>query len=100
MEAGEQIVVGVNEFIVEDEIDLEPLKVDPAIEELQRTRLVELRQKRDSVKTAELLAQLDSAARGQENMMPLFIECMQEYITLGEICAVLRSVWGEYQPGI
>ena len=100
VEAGEQIVVGVNEFMVEDEIDLEPLKVDPAIEEQQRTRLVELRQKRDSAKTAELLSQLDSAARGQENMMPLFIECVQKDLTLGEICAVLRSVWGEYQPGI
>jgi len=99
VEAGEEIVVGVNDFIIDDEIDLEPLKVDPAIEEQQRTRLIELRQKRDSGKTAELLTQLDTAARGQENMMPLFIESVENDITLGEICGVLRSAWGEYQPG-
>ncbi len=44
-----------------------------------------------------MLGQLDSAARGQENLMPLFIECMENNLTLGEVCGVLRRVWGEYQ---
>ena len=98
VESGEQVVVGVNEFQVAEEIDLEQLKVDPAIEEGQRDRLANLRVRRDSTKTDELLSQLDSAARGDENLVPLFVECVENGLTLGEICDVLRDVWGEYEP--
>ena len=48
-------------------------------------------------KIAELRAHLESAAKGSENLMPLFIECVENDITLGEICNTLRGVWGEYQ---
>jgi len=57
-----------------------------------------LRANRDSARANELLAQLDTAARGHENLMPLFITCVENDLTLGEICGVLRKVWGEYQP--
>ncbi len=98
MEHKEEIVVGVNAFHVEEQIELERLKVDPSIELNQRTRLAELRARRDAAKASELLARLESTARSSENLMPLFVECVEHDLTLGEICNVLRGVWGEYNP--
>ncbi len=100
VESGEQIVVGMNAFQVEESSDLERLKVDPAIEEGQRLRLAAVRARRDAARAAELLGRLDTAARGSENLMPLFIECVEHDVTLGEICGVLRKTWGEYQPPV
>ena len=96
IERGEQVVVGVNQFTVEEEITLERLSVDPAIEIGQRERLKQLREERDNNKVDELLGKLVNAAKGTENLMPLFIECVENDITLGEICNTLRGVWGEY----
>jgi len=96
IERGEQVLVGVNQFTVEEEITLERLKVDPAIELGQRERLKQLREKRDQKVVDELLGKLVSAAKGTENLMLLFIECVENDITLGEICNSLRGVWGEY----
>jgi methylmalonyl-CoA mutase N-terminal domain/subunit len=98
IERGEQIVVGVNRFQIDEKLELERLKVDPAIEMAQRQRLAELRTRRDNLRVQELLAQLETAARGEAALMPLFIECVENDITLGEICNTLRRVWGEYQP--
>ncbi len=98
IERGEQIVVGVNRFQIEEHIELEPLRVDPAIEQSQRRRLFALRARRDARRVAELRAHLEAAARGDENLMPLFIECVENDLTLGEICDTLRGVWGEYEP--
>ncbi len=98
IEKGEEIVVGVNDFSIKEEIELESLKVDPQVEENQKARLEALRQKRDSGRVQDLLSQLDAAARGDAPLMPLFIACAEHKVTLGEICNVLREVWGEYQP--
>ena len=98
VENGEQTVVGVNAFQTQEKIELERLAVDPQIEKNQCTRLAELRAHRDAARTNELITRLDSAACGKENLMPLFIECVENSLTLGEICTVLRRVWGEYQP--
>jgi len=98
VENGEQTVVGVNAFQTQEKIELERLAVDPQIEKNQCARLAELRARRDADRTNELIARLDSTARGKENLMPLFIECVENSLTLGEICTVLRRVWGEYQP--
>jgi methylmalonyl-CoA mutase, N-terminal domain len=57
-----------------------------------------VRSRRDPVRTAELLEILGTAARGNENLMPIFVNCVEQDITLGEICGVLRRIWGEYQP--
>ncbi|MGQ9851149.1 MAG: acyl-CoA mutase large subunit family protein [Aggregatilineaceae bacterium] len=102
VERGEQIVVGVNAFTAEGEESarLEILRVDPAIEAAQRERLARLRAERDNVRVRELLAHLETAARGTDNLMPLFITCVENDVTLGEICGVLRSVFGEYRPSI
>ncbi|MEP0807486.1 MAG: methylmalonyl-CoA mutase family protein [Chloroflexota bacterium] len=96
IERGEQVVVGVNQFQVEEELTLERLKVDPAIELRQKERLRELRKSRDGERVASLLGRVADAAKGGENLMPLFIECVENDITLGEICNTLRGVWGEY----
>lgn len=96
IERGEQVVVGVNQFTVDEEITLERLRVDPAIELGQRERLKRLRETRDQRLAEELLGKLKSAASGNDNLMPLFIECVENDVTLGEICNTLRAVWGEY----
>ncbi|MDL1911011.1 methylmalonyl-CoA mutase [Chloroflexi bacterium CFX6] len=96
VERGEQVVVGVNQFQVEEEMTLERLKVDPAIEAAARERLKQLRESRDRRLAEGLLGKLKSAAGGSENLMPLFIECVENDVTLGEICNTLREVWGEY----
>ncbi len=98
IENRQNIVVGVNAFQTEDKVDLERLSVDPAIEANQVESLREYRSKRDSLKVAELMNQLEKTARGSDNLMPLFIECVENRLTLGEICGILRGVWGEYHP--
>jgi len=96
IEKKEDIVVGVNQFQVEEEMTLERLKVDPAIELGQREKLSALRKTRNAKRVDELLGKLKVAATGAENLMPLFIECVENDITLGEICNTLRGAWGEY----
>jgi methylmalonyl-CoA mutase N-terminal domain/subunit len=98
-EAGEQVIVGVNRFVVDEEsTQLERLVVDPAIEAGQRERLAALRARRDDERVRALLACIASAARGNENLVPLFVEAVENDVTLGEICGVLRDIWGEYRP--
>jgi len=98
IELGESIVVGMNAYQVDEKLELDRLLVDPSIEAEQRARLTSLRTNRDNTKVAELLALLEKAALGKDNLMPVFIECVENHITLGELCAVLRKTWGEYQP--
>lgn len=98
VETKEQIVVGLNAFETEETLQLERLRVDPAIEAAQRAKLTELRSKRDACKAAEMLALLEKTARSSENLMPVLVACVEAEITLGEVCGVLRNVWGEYQP--
>jgi methylmalonyl-CoA mutase N-terminal domain/subunit len=97
VESGEQVVVGVNMFENREDLQLERLKVDPRIEQGQKNRLAEVREKRAPAKVSELLSKLESTAKGTDNLMPMFIECVENDITLGEICGVLRKIWGEYQ---
>ena len=99
VERQEQVVVGVNKFVSAEEINgLTRLAVDPAIEAHQRERLAALRARRDNERVNELLSCIESTAQSEDNLMPLFIEAVENDVTLGEICGVLRAVWGEYQP--
>jgi methylmalonyl-CoA mutase N-terminal domain/subunit len=100
VESKQQIVVGLNAFQVEESADLERVRSNPAVEQNQRARLGVLRKNRDNEKVANLLKDLEIAARGTDNLMPGFILCVENDITLGEICGVLRNVWGEYQPPV
>ncbi len=98
LEEGEQVVVGVNRFVETEETPIELLHLDPAIEENQRQRLAELRAARDNERVSALRSQLSQAAQSNDNLMPLLIECVENDVTLGEICHTLREVWGEYRP--
>ncbi len=100
VESGEQIIVGVNRFTADETHEPDILRVDPAIEAAQCARLAELRARRDSARVAELRGRLETAARGSDNLMPLFIECVENDVTLGEICHTLRGVFGEYRPSV
>lgn len=97
LENNEDIVVGVNKFMVDEKIELESLKLDSKIESEQRERLAALRAGRDNVLAEALLERLEKAAQGNDNMMPIIIECVENKLTLGEICGRLRKVWGEYR---
>ncbi|NLC12907.1 MAG: methylmalonyl-CoA mutase family protein [Chloroflexi bacterium] len=92
----EDIVVGVNKFQVKEEISLESLKIDPKIEQDQHERLAALRASRDAQMVDNLLNKLELAANSDANLMPIIIECVENKLTLGEICNRLRKVWGEY----
>jgi len=92
----EDIVVGVNKFQVKEEISLESLKIDPKIEQEQHERLAALRASRDPQLVEGLLDKLENAANSDTNLMPVIIECVENRLTLGEICNRLRKVWGEY----
>ena len=98
VEKKEQIVVGVNQFQVDEPVELERLAVDPALETAQRESLARLREGRNRELADQLLQRLGKAAGGDENLMPRFVECVEHDITLGEICNRLREVWGEYVP--
>jgi methylmalonyl-CoA mutase, N-terminal domain len=98
VEKKESVVVGVNAFEIKETMELERLKVDPAIEAGQKAKLAGLRARRDSIKVAELKSRLEAASKTRENLMPIFVECVESLLTLGEICGVLRKTWGEYQP--
>ncbi len=100
IEAGASTLVGVNKFQADESHQLEILRVDPAIEQAQRSRLVALRGRRDSGRAAELLGRLEVEARGDQNLLPLLTACVEADVTLGEICGVLRGVWGEYRPSV
>jgi methylmalonyl-CoA mutase N-terminal domain/subunit len=98
VERKETTVVGVNAFQVNETLDLDNLVGNTGLEAQQVARLAELRANRDPGRVSELMNRLDTAARGSEELMPLLIECADQSITLGEICGILRQVWGEYQP--
>ena len=98
IENKEQIIVGVNEFTIEEEKPLAVLRVDPEVGRRQVEKLKALRERRDSRRVTELLNRLREGARGSDNLMPDILECVEAYATLGEICDALRDVFGEHRP--
>lgn len=96
IEKGEHIVVGVNTFRVEDEREPKRHRVDPALAEKQIARLQAVRAGRDGERVRQTLAALKRAAEGSDNLMPPILDCVKAYCTIGEICGVLRGVFGEY----
>ncbi len=102
IEQRQQIIVGVNDYQLEEEsLEITQLKVDPAVEQRQRKKLADLRARRDGMRVSAMLSTIEQAARQPGvPLMPLLIEAVEADCTLGEICGVLRSVWGEYQPRV
>jgi methylmalonyl-CoA mutase N-terminal domain/subunit len=94
------IIVGVNDFTTDEPIDADLLRVDPAIEAEACQRLAILRANRDNEKVSTLRDQLAAAARSTDNLMPLIIACVDNDVTLGEVCHSLRAVFGEYRPAV
>src|SRR6266849_1915132 len=100
VEAKEQIVVGVNEFIAEEERSIPTLRIDPQIEREQVQRVQALRAKRDGGKTEAALAELQRRASTKENLLPAILGAVEAYATVGEISDTLRGVFGEYQESV
>ncbi|MBI4338904.1 MAG: methylmalonyl-CoA mutase family protein [Chloroflexi bacterium] len=98
VEAKKRVIVGVNEHVSEEPAIPEVLRVDPEQARRQVERLQQVRRSRDSGAVRSRLARLQEAARSAENTMPLVLECVEAYATLGEISDVLRGVWGEWRP--
>jgi len=92
-----RIIVGLNQFSTKEEIPIKTLRVNPAVEKKQSEQLQWLKRKRNVRKVKSVLAQLRHAAEHDENLMPIMIEAVRDYVTLGEICDVLREVYGEYR---
>jgi methylmalonyl-CoA mutase N-terminal domain/subunit len=99
VDEGDRTVVGVNQYVTESPPIAGLLRVDPAATAEQVERLKTLRRQRDNMAVQISLARLADAARSPEaNTIPLMMECVEKYATLGEICGVLRQVFGEYEP--
>ena len=100
VDAGEQVVVGVNRFETTDEKTIPTLRIDPEIERTQVARLQALRVRRDSVKTSAAVAEVERRARTTENLMPAIVNAVESYATVGEISDALRRAFGEYQESV
>ncbi len=97
VESKEQIVVGVNEFVIEEEPFRELLRIDEKVVAKQIERVRKLRQERNNKQVQKTLRELQIAARGTENLLPYIIQAVEAYATVGEISNALREVFGEYQ---
>ncbi len=100
VESGEQIVVGVNRFLAEEQRAIPTLRIDAEIERAQVARLQALRARRDSAKVRDSLAALERAAASNQNLLPLILSAVEAYATVGEISDALRRVFGEYQESV
>jgi len=97
VERKEKIVVGVNQFVSEEKHPIEILTIDESVARHQRQKLTELREKRDKARVQAALEALGSAAATDQNLMPYVLEGVRAYATLGEMCDVLRRVFGTYE---
>jgi methylmalonyl-CoA mutase N-terminal domain/subunit len=98
VEAKQRIVVGVNRYELDDEPDVEILRIDPALERKQVERVRAVRERRDAATVEGTLARLKAAAAREDvNLMPLLLDASRAYATLGEMCDALRTVWGVWR---
>ncbi len=97
VDSGEQVVVGVNMFTSEEEVEVKVLEIDEEIEKKQVRNLKRLKERRDNEKVKKALSQVQRVAQSEENIMPILIEAVKTYATVGEISDALREVFGEYR---
>ncbi len=101
IEKKERVIVGVNDYVIDEELRVPLLRVDEAGARHQIQRLQRVRQERDNVAVqAKLSAVRDAASRENANLMPVFVDAVKAYATLGEIMDVLRKTWGEYREPV
>ncbi|MDO8636320.1 MAG: methylmalonyl-CoA mutase family protein [Dehalococcoidia bacterium] len=96
----EQIVIGVNDYVAEEPISIPILKMDKASEKRHLDRLNRIRRERDQREVAQRLKALEQAAHGNENLMPYILDAVRAYATLGEVCGVMRGVFGEFKAPV
>jgi methylmalonyl-CoA mutase N-terminal domain/subunit len=97
VESGAKVIVGVNKFVVPEEGAPELFRIDDSIRQVQTEKLQSLKSRRNNEVVAALLQQLENAAHTTENLMPVVVEAVENYCTLGEIADTLRKVWGEHR---
>ena len=101
IESGDRIIVGVNKFQVEEDMsERKLLKVDASVGVNQIKKLRAMKENRDNVKVKDCLEAILKGAQGEENLMPLILDAVRHYATEGEICGVLRGVFGEYKENV
>jgi methylmalonyl-CoA mutase N-terminal domain/subunit len=100
VEREEQVIVGVNQYLSDENLKKDILKIDPIIEEKQRNKLGTLKRRRNSLAVEEALNELKKAALGSENLFPFILNAVKSYATLGEISNTLRDVFGEYTEAV
>jgi methylmalonyl-CoA mutase N-terminal domain/subunit len=98
VESGEQVVVGVNQYTIDEAEPVEILQLDPSIGRRQAERLARIRAERDEPSVKEALEDVRDAARGTDNLLPPMKEAFARMATLGEVCGLLREEWGVYRP--
>ncbi|MEI8099389.1 MAG: methylmalonyl-CoA mutase family protein [Sediminibacterium sp.] len=97
IEKVEKVIVGVNKFQITETNQIPSFKIDDSIQKVQSNKLAVLKNKRDAEKVHALLNKIETVARSNENLMPIVIEAVEHYCTLGEIADVLRKVFGEHK---
>ncbi len=101
IDEGKTVVVGMNKYVTDDELPVEILQIDEALERLQIEKTNRIKNERDSRKVKESLERVEEACRGEKNVMEPVIEAVMNYATLQEVCDVYRKVFGEYRdPGV
>jgi methylmalonyl-CoA mutase N-terminal domain/subunit len=98
IEIKERIIVGANEYVIEEPVTIPILEMDEVGERRHLERLSRVRRERSNQEVLRCLGEIRRAAKNSENLMPYFVEAVRTYATLGEICGVLREVFGEYMP--
>jgi len=100
IEAEKKIIVGVNKFKTEEEPKKDILKLDEKVANQQKERVSQLREDRDQAKVEKALKALKDTAETDQNLMPKIVDAVKAYATLGEVCDVMREVFGEYNENI
>ncbi|MBP2666306.1 MAG: scpA 1 [Firmicutes bacterium] len=101
VEKKERIIVGVNKYQIKEKPPEGLLRVDASVGEFQKGKLAKMKAARDNAAVAEKLAALEAACKDEHvNLMPVILEAVKAYATLGEVCGVMRKVFGEYQPTV
>ncbi|GAG75455.1 unnamed protein product, partial [marine sediment metagenome] len=97
IEKEKKIIVGVNRFKEQEELEIELLKIDPEVEKEQIRRLARLKSERNNDLVKKDLNKLKEAARGTKNLVPIVLQAARDYVTEGEIISALKEVFGEYK---
>lgn len=100
IEKQNRVIVGVNKFTIEEKEQQGLLKIDDSVEKNQIKRLKNIKQKREQLAVSEALKSLKNAAKGTDNLMPFIVKAVHAYASIGEICNVMREVFGEYKENI